>query len=112
MRINDFDKYLRQKDANNLYSDLYELENGETFYIEPSFHTQLMGFKEQRTNDYPRIIEEIIRIVKKNKKVIFTGNFESPQIEVDGYIYLEVTDVTDPLQIFVEDKSRGSDYGD
>ena len=53
-----------------------------------------------------------IYLFKKNEKVVFVGNFEYPQTEVEGYIFLEVTDVTDPLQIFVEDKSRGSDYGD
>ena len=53
------------------------------------------------------------KIVKKNKKVVFTGNFEFPQTETDeDYIILEITDVTDPLKIYVEDKSRGSDYGD
>ena len=113
MRINDFDKYLVKQDPNNPFSDHYMLENGESFYIEPTFHTQLMGFQELRTKEYPQIVEEMIRIVKKNKKVVFTGNFECPQTETDeDYIYLEVTDVTDPLLIFVEDKSRGSDYGD
>ncbi len=112
MRIDDFNKYLQPKDLNNPLSDLYQLENGETFYIEPPFHTQLMGFKELRAKEYPQIIEEMLRIVRKNKKVVFTGNYEEPQTEAEGYIYLEVTDITDPLLIFVEDKSRGSDYGD
>ena len=51
-------------------------------------------------------------LVKKNKKIVFTGNFENPLTEIDNYIFLEITDVTDHLQIFAEDKSRGSDYGD
>ena len=51
-------------------------------------------------------------VVRKNKKVVFTADFENPQTEVEGYIYLEIHDITDPLCIFVEDKSRGSDYGD
>jgi hypothetical protein len=112
MRIDDFNKYLQPKDLNNPLSDLYQLEGGETFYIEPPFHTQLMGLKELRAKEYPQIIEEMLRIVRKNKKVVFTGNYEEPQTEAEGYIYLEVTDITDPLLIFVEDKSRGSDYGD
>lgn len=112
MRIDDFNKYLQPVDLNNPLSDFYKLEDGETFYIEPPFHTQLMGFKELRTKEYPQIIEEMLRVVRKNKKVVFTGNYEEPQTEADGYIYLEITDITDPLLIFVEDKSRGSDYGD
>ena len=55
------------------------------------------------------------------KKSIFTLAFlavmgwvsaQSLQFEKDGYVILEITDITDPLHIFVEDKSRGSDYGD
>ena len=72
----------------------------------------MMGFKELREKDYPRIIKRMEEVVKKNKRVVFTAEYENPQTEVDGYIFLEITDITDPLQIFVEDKSRGSDYGD
>lgn len=51
-------------------------------------------------------------IVKKNRLVVFTGDFESSPTEAEGAIYLEITDITNPLHIYVEDKSRGSDYGD
>lgn len=100
------------EDKNNPFANLYELEDGSRFYVEPVFHTQLMGFKEQWADKFPSIIEEMKKIVRKNKKVIFTGNFEFPQTIAEGYIILEITDVTDRLQIFAEDKSRGSDYGD
>ena len=52
------------------------------------------------------------QLVIQNKKVVFTLDYESPLTKADGYVYLEITDVTDPLGIYVEDKSRGSDYGD
>ena len=71
-----------------------------------------MGFKDHFADKYPLIIEKMMELVKRNKKVVFTGNFDNPLTEVDNYIYLEITDVTDPLKIFAEDKSRGSDYGD
>ena len=75
--------------------------------------TSLKGFKERHTaEDYQRIIDRMIEVAKKNKKVVFVGNFENPQTEVEGFIFLEITDISDPLKIFVEDKSRGSDYGD
>ena len=56
----------------------------------------------------------MIEVVKKNRKVVFTAEYEYPQTEPqdDEYIYLEIFDITDPLKIYVEDKSRGSDYGD
>ena len=113
MNYKEFDKYKLIEDNKNPFCTCYELETGERFYIEPIFYTHLMGFKEHYPNELIRIIERMIEVVKKNKHVVFVGTFEYPQTEVDdSYIYLEITDITDPLLIFVEDKSRGSDYGD
>ena len=82
------------------------------FYFEPMVYTQLQGFKERHEDKFSLIIDEMINRVKKNKRVVFVGDFESYYEEIDGYIYLEITDITNSLKIFVEDKSRGSDYGD
>ena len=112
MKYEEFKDLELLEDKKNPFCRLYSLPTGETFYIEPVFYTQMMGFKELRTEEYPRIIEAMIDVVKKNKKVVFTANYECPQTEVEGYIFLEITDITNPLKIFVEDKSRGSDYGD
>ena len=101
------------EDKANPFCTLYELDDGSRFYLEPAFYTQLNGFKERHTPaDFQRIIEAMIETTKRNKHVIFTANFEFPQTEAEGYIYLEITDITDQLKIYVEDKSRGSDYGD
>ena len=108
----EFASFIKKEDTNNPFCALYFLDSGESFYIEPVFYTQLMGFKDHFIDKYPLIIEKMLELVKKNKKIVFTGNFENPLTEIDNYIYLEVTDVTDALQIFAEDKSRGSDYGD
>ena len=108
----EFAKYKRLEDKKNPFCALFELETGETFYIEPVFLTHLHGFKDHYAEKYPIILARIEELVKKNKHVVFTGNYEFPQTEVEGFIFLEITDVTDPLQIYVEDKSRGSDYGD
>ena len=106
-------KHLRKEvDPNNPFSSLYFYESGESFYLEPAFYTQLMGFKDHFPDKYPLIIQRMEELVKKNKKIVFTANYENPLTDVDNYIYLEITDVTDSLQIFAEDKSRGSDYGD
>ena len=102
----------REVDPNNPFCALYFYESGESFYLEPVFYTQLMGFKDYFPDQYHLIIERMEELVKKNKKIVFTGNFEHPLTEIDNYIFLEVTDVTDHLKIFPEDKSRGSDYGD
>ena len=108
----EFKELNREVDPHNPFSALYLLNSGESFYLEPVFYTQLMGFKDHFPDKYHLIIDRMIELVKKNKKIVFTGNFEHPLTEVDNFIYLEITDVTDSLQIFAEDKSRGSDYGD
>ena len=108
----EFAHLRKGEDKNNPFCALYYLDNDESFYLEPVFYTQLMGFKDHFADKYPLIIERMLELVKRNKKVVFTGNFENPLTEVDNYIYLEITDVTDALGIFAEDKSRGSDYGD
>ena len=65
-----------------------------------------------RSDNIDEIMKAIDDIVNQYEKVIFTGDFDSPFIVRDGYIYREIHDITDPLKIYVEDKSRGSDYGD
>lgn len=113
MKINiDFINTRKVKDELNPFCDLFVYEDGSSFYIEPSFYTQLEGFKEQHPNEFIRIIKRMEEVTKKNHKVVFTGNYDYPQTLANDYIYLEITDITDPLNIYVEDKSRGSDYGD
>lgn len=112
MKIKEFEHLKEVVDPENPFIPHYEIEEGVDFYIEPIFYTQLLGFKERHEDKYDRIIEALIEKVKRNKKVIFVGDFETNTFEKDGYIILEITDITDPLHIFVEDKSRGSDYGD
>lgn len=106
-------KHLKKiKDSENPLVPLFQYESGESFYIEPMFYTYLTGFKDRLPERLDDILNEMERVVKKFKKVIFTSDFENPQTIKEGYIYLEIEDITNPLQIFVEDKSRGSDYGD
>ena len=99
-------------DPNNPFSALYEYDNGSKFYIEPVFYTMLEEFGKHHEYAIPLILNEMERIVKANKIVVFTGEFEAPLTNVENAIYLEIFDITDKLNIFVEDKSRGSDYGD
>ena len=92
----EFKHLIKKEDPHNPFCALYFFESGESFYIEPVFYTQLMGFKDYHPDKFPLILEKMEELVKKNKKIVFTGNFEHPLTEVDNYIYLEITDVTDP----------------
>ena len=90
----------------------FEFESGERFYIEPGFYTQLKGLRERYPDEYSKVIKQMEKVCKTNKKVVFCVDFENPFLDLEGYIYHEITDVTDPIKVYFEDKSRGSDYGD
>jgi hypothetical protein len=108
----EFGQYKSFTDPLNPLVNAYETKNGHVFYVEPGFYYALQGLQEKRRDDYPKILLEIEKTIAENPKVVFTGNFDSPFIDKEGFIYREISDITDPLKIFVEDKSRGSDYGD
>lgn len=113
MSYNEWSSLKEIKDKNNPFSHLYELESGEQFYVEPAFYTQLINFKEMYSVDeYNKILDKMIELVKERKRIVFTYDFEHPLTNNDDFIYLEFKDVTDLLRIYIEDKSRGSDYGD
>ena len=90
----------------------FALKTGEKFYIEPAFYTQLMYLEQILPNDFPKVIEEMKRVALEKKIVSFVYDFENPFFPVENSIYLEITDITNPIHVFYEDKSRGSDYGD
>lgn len=112
MEYVEFNKYQKLEDPKNKLVHAYQDEEGNVFYIEPGFYDGMKGFEEKRAERFAEILAAIDETVKKYHKVIFTADFENPWIEREGFIYREIHDITDPLRIFVEDKSRGSDYGD
>ncbi len=53
-------KHLRKEvDPNNPFCALYQYGSGETFYLEPVFYTQLMGFKDYHPEKYHFIINKM-----------------------------------------------------
>ena len=90
----------------------YELSDSSKFYLEHTFITQLTNLFNIHKAKKQLIIDSIFESVKTNRNVIFVHDYEYPVIDIEGYIILEIEDITNPLHIFVEDKSRGSDYGD
>ena len=109
-------KYKEWENLKELHDQIlivgYEFPTGEKFYIEGGFYTQLQGIKERYPNEYGKVIAQMEKVCKSNKKVIFCVDFENPFLDLPGYILHEITDVTDPIKVYYEDKSRGSDYGD
>ena len=112
MSYPEFAKYLEIPDPKNSLVRCYEDEKGNRFYVELGFYHDLLGFKEKREERFGDLMKALDEKVKKEGKVIFTNDFENPWVHEEGYTLCEILDLTDPLGIFVEDKSRGSDYGD
>lgn len=82
------------------------------FYVESTFYTKMLRYADRYPDRIDDILNEIKATVKKYQRVVFCGDFEMPIVDEDGYIYREITDITNALAIFVDDISRGSDYGD
>lgn len=112
MQYPEWDELEQINDPENPFCNLYRYEDGSSFYVEPAFYTQLQGFKLFHPGDYFLILRQMERLVKINHNVIFTAEYESPFTHKPGFVLLEINDITDPLKIFVQDISRGSDYGD
>ncbi len=99
-------------DLQNRFATCYQNPDGSIFYVEPQFYTYLQGYKMLRPESYSKLLCKMDEIVKKNRKVVFVGQEDNPLVETEGAIFLTAMDVADFCQVLVEDKSRGSDYGD
>lgn len=65
----EFSEFRQEVDKENPFSNLYYLDSGECFYVEPVFYTHLRGFKDLREKEFPRIIERMIEVVKRIRKL-------------------------------------------
>ncbi len=100
------------KDKLNPFSRCFIKDNGNIFYIEPMFNTQFELILLHHPNSVDTIVNEINRVSDQYPIVIFAGDEENLITKKEGAVELTIYDLLDKLGIFVEDKSRGSDYGD
>ena len=110
MNYEEFKKYKEITD--NKFVKKFTLENGNTFYLEPAFYTQMMGLFERYPEQKETFMKKIDELVLNNKSIAFVYDFENPFLDYNEAVLREFVDVTDACKIFYEDKSRGSDYGD
>ena len=80
--------------------------------IEPSVLSQLDSFSKIFPDKINAIKNEIKKRLQKDKKIYLVADFENPLYEVNNFIYVELIDILNALNIYVEDKSRPNDYGD
>ena len=110
MNYEEFAKYKEITDSK--FVKKFLASNGNSFYVEPAFYTQMIGLFERYPEQKDKFMAQIDKIVKSNKEVAFVYDFENPFLDYKNAILREFVDVTDACKIFYEDKSRGSDYGD
>lgn len=87
-------KYKRNKeDKLDNIAPSYLLEDS-IFYVEPNFYTQLVYLKVTYVDKFEKIVDSLGEIAERNKKVIFTGNFDFPLIkDKEDFIYRDIDDV-------------------
>ena len=110
MNYEEFTKYKEITD--NKFVKKYIHENGNIFYLEPAFYTQMMGLFERYPEQKEIFMNKIDELIQNNKMIAFVYDFENPFLDYKDAVLREFVDVTDACKIFYEDKSRGSDYGD
>ena len=110
MNYEEFKDYTEIKDNN--FVKKFKTAEGNEFYIEPAFYTQLQGLNERYPENYLKVLEEIHKQIKSHKLIAFVYDFENPFLDYGEAVLREFTDITDAVKVFYEDKSRGSDYGD
>ena len=109
----NYEEFVNYKEVtDNKFVKKFLTDNGNTFYLEPAFYTQMMGLFERYPNENEKFMNKIHELVKNNKSIAFVYDFENPFLDYGESVLREFVDVTDACKIFYEDKSRGSDYGD
>ena len=109
----NYEEFAKYKDiTDNKFVRKYLCKNGNTFYLEPAFYTQMIGLFERYPEQKELFMNKIDELVQNNKEIAFVYDFENPFLDYGDAVLREFVDVTDACKIFYEDKSRGSDYGD
>lgn len=113
MRYPEFDALTLMVDLRNPLAACYKTKAGKVFYIEPAFYQALQSLRAIYPDRYPEAIKAVEKIADKNEVTVFAGDWENSLVQLERKaVVLCLTDILDFLGILVEDKSRGSDYGD
>lgn len=108
-----FSKYKKLIDlTNDKYSSAYRAKKDHLFYIENAFNDAFSRLEQIYPNDFNLILKELEKTIEKNKIVVFCLNDEMTPIIRPDAIYITLYDLADSTNCNIENKSRGSDYGD
>ncbi|MGI6644661.1 MAG: hypothetical protein ACOX28_02800 [Bacilli bacterium] len=101
----------KEKDKKYPFVDTYEYK-GHYFYIEPIYKVQFNRVSERFPSEVETLKNLMLERVSTYGTVVFTGDFTSPLVDEEEFTYVEIDDLLCELNLPIEDKSRGSDYGD
>ncbi len=96
---------------NSKYAQAYRYKNN-TFYIENNFNEVFSRLEKILPDEFELIKKELFNQIEKNKLVVFCINEEYTPIYRPDAIFLTLIDLANKVNVDIENKSRGSDYGD
>lgn len=110
MNYEEFNNFKEITD--NKFVKKFQAKNGNIFFIEPAFYTQMLGLFERYPEKKDELLNEIYSLINKYSALALVYDYETPFLDYGNAVLREFVDITDSCRIFYEDKSRGSDYGD
>ena len=113
MRYPEFEHLDLMVDLRNRFAPCYRNPDGSMFYIEPGFYKAIQSIKAVYPDRYPETIRAIETLATRNKVTVFAADEDAVMVDLTGdFTVLTPSDIIDFLDLSIEDKSRGSDYGD
>lgn len=113
MKYPEFERLVNMVDLRNRFAACYRDENGNVFYIEPGFYKALQAIRNIYPDRYDEAIETVLLFASQNPITIFAQDGDNPIVEIEQKaVILSPADIIDRMGLIIEDKSRGSDYGD
>lgn len=99
-------------DLKNRLAKCYKNKDGSIFYVEPGFYKLLQALRNVYPDRFDEVLKKMDELTSANELVVYVCDEENPLIDVEKAKYITIFDITDSLGLLLEDKSRGSDYGD
>jgi uncharacterized protein with GYD domain len=107
-------KVIKREDLPLLVKHIVCEDCGE-YYIEPSFYSLHDAFGLRYGDEKLKAVDqELANLVKKYKKVYFTGNYDYPMIKniSEDFVYRDFYDIVESLRFNIDENSSGNNYGD
>lgn len=99
-------------DLRNKIAKCYKNKDGSIFYVEPGFYKAFEALKNIYSDRIDDVLRKMDELTSSNKKVVYVSDPDDPLVIVEKAKYITIFDLTDSIGLLLEDKSRGSDYGD